>query len=144
VLKPVDQKPSDSRGPVTPADADEGLLGSLLGSASLRGGAVGRSGASSPVDLFWAKCSAQDVAHIAPVSHLRPADAGVCVSRRVGGASDGWELPEAVRDGLHGPHHSVTEGDIKRQRMMIILLLFLQKQSLTSAVYLFGLGTLLT
>jgi hypothetical protein len=30
------------------------------------------------------------------------------------------------------------------QRMMILLLLFLQKQSLAFAVYLFGIGTLLT
>jgi hypothetical protein len=54
----------------------------LLGSASLRGDAVGRRGASSHADLFWAKCSTQDVAPISPIRHLRPADAGECTSRR--------------------------------------------------------------
>jgi hypothetical protein len=36
-----------------------------------------------------------------------------------------------------------SETDTLR-KMMIILLLFLQKQSLASAIYLFGLGTLLS
>jgi hypothetical protein len=67
----------------------------LLGSASRRRDAVGRRGASSRADLFWAKCSAQGVAPIAPVRHLRPADAGVCASRRGCGASGGRTLPAA-------------------------------------------------
>ena len=54
----------------------------LLGSASRSGDAVGRRGAYSHADLFWAKCSAQDVAPIAPICHLRPADAGAGDSRR--------------------------------------------------------------
>jgi len=44
----------------------------LLSSASLRGDAEGRRWASSHTHLFWAKCSAQDVA---PITH-RPSAAG--------------------------------------------------------------------
>ena len=36
---------------------------------------------------------------LAPIRHLRPADAGVCASRSGGGASDSNTLPETVRNG---------------------------------------------
>ena len=58
----------------------------LLGSASRSGDAVGRRGAYSHADLFWAKCSAQRRAHR---PHL-PSAAGGRRSRRLAtGTSDG-------------------------------------------------------
>jgi hypothetical protein len=51
---------------------------------------------------------------------------------------DGW-MCEAMRSSL-----SFELGCTGWASMMIILLLFLQKQSLAFAVYLFGIGTLLT
>ena len=88
----------------------------LLGSASLRGDAVGRRGASSHADLFWARmrdesgraegarvCSASWRAGAQTRDRRQPAGAGVYASRGDNGASDSRTLPEysprPARDG---------------------------------------------
>ena len=56
-------------------------------------------------------CSAQDIAPIAPIRRLRPADAGVCASRSGGGTSDNRTLPEySPRPACNGGGHCATAG----------------------------------
>ena len=45
---------------------------------------------------------------------------------------------------MDGKSGGVYEGEYKGNKKMINLLLFLQKQKLATAIYLFGLGTLLS
>jgi hypothetical protein len=48
---------------------------------------------------------------LAPIRHLRPADAGVCASRSGGGASDSKTLPEySPRPACDGGGHCATAG----------------------------------
>ena len=48
---------------------------------------------------------------LAPIRHLRPADAGVCASRSGGGASDSKTLPEySPRPACDGGEHCATAG----------------------------------
>ena len=75
-------------------------------------------------------------------------------SRLLAGGTGSWHLPRGVvgvRAGQRvargsaralSERHSVAEVPLVLHLMMILLLLFLQKQSLAFAVYLFGIGTL--
>jgi hypothetical protein len=49
----------------------------------------------------WAALAYLTECALAPIRHLRPADAGVCASRCGGGASDSKTLPETFKNDAH-------------------------------------------
>ena len=59
----------------------------------------------------WAALAYLTECALAPIRHLRPADAGVCASRSGGGASDSKTLPEySPRPACDGGGHCATAG----------------------------------